>query len=217
MGVYTSNEQGCRASTKGATLRLVWGCDGDMSAKRTFRKMCRRYNDPGHAHELTFSCYKRRPFLTKDRIRNYLAEAIVRAKEKHRFDVWGYVFMPEHVHLLIWPHEVEYSISRILLSIKQSVSRRALLHLGRYRPEGLKWVATGQKHTPYRFWLAGGGYDRNITAARTVVDVAEYIHNNPVRRGLVARPEDWPWSSARHWQGRGPGPVPIDRDSFPVL
>ena len=40
-----------------------------------------------------------------------------------------------------------------------------------------------------------------------------YIHYNPVVRGLVARPEDWPWSSARDWCGMGPRPIRIDRQT----
>ena len=91
------------------------------------RKTCKRYDTPGDVHELTFSCYKRRPFLSKDRTCHYLAQAIAMARTKHQFHLWAYVFMPEHVHLLIWPVLSEYSISTILKTIKQSVSRKAIL------------------------------------------------------------------------------------------
>ena len=43
------------------------------------RKKCQRFNIPGDVHELTFSCYKRRPFLSADRSRTYLAQAIAKA------------------------------------------------------------------------------------------------------------------------------------------
>jgi putative transposase len=86
------------------------------------RKACRRINEPGHAHSLTFSCFSRRPFLSKDRSRRWLVEAIDRAREKHAFDLWAYVVMPEHVHLLIWPRKPVYSTSRMLTSIKLPVS-----------------------------------------------------------------------------------------------
>ncbi|RKY06672.1 MAG: hypothetical protein DRP56_06985, partial [Planctomycetota bacterium] len=45
---------------------------------------------------------------------------------KHGFDIWAFVLMPEHVHLLIYPTDVSYSISAILKSIKQSTARRAI-------------------------------------------------------------------------------------------
>ncbi|MFQ6007623.1 MAG: transposase [Candidatus Zixiibacteriota bacterium] len=179
------------------------------------RKQCHRYNIPGHAHELTFCCYQHRAFLNSERTCHYLAEAIIRAKAIHQFDLWAYVFMPEHVHLLICPRKESYSISKILLSIKQPVSRRVLIYLRKNNPSSLRLLATGQKHTPYRFWLDGGGYDRNITIGSTLIDVVRYIHNNPVRRGLVSRPEDWLWSSATDWNCLGKGAISVDIDSFP--
>ena len=181
-----------------------------MCEKIKHRKRCVRYNIPGHAHELTFSCYRRKPFLTCERTCSYLVHAIMRASELHEFDVTAYVFMPEHVHLLIIPRPEQYSISDILQSIKQSVARRALNYLRKNDPEGLCQLATGQKHTRYRFWQDGGGYDRNVTTRDTLLTIVPYIHNNPVRRGLVKAATDWKWSSARDWAGNGCGPLPVD-------
>ncbi len=179
-------------------------------------KTCQRWDIPWDAHELTFSCFRQRAFLARDRTRAYLVEAIRLAREKHAFDLWGYVFMPEHVHLLIWPRNEDYSISAILRSIKQSVSRQAIGHLRRNNPEGLKWVATGQRGTPYRFWRPGGGFDRNVRGREAARKMLVYMHNNPVKRGLVVRPDDWPWSSYRDWEGSSPGPLHIDKDSLAV-
>jgi len=106
----------------------------------------------------------------------------------HRFALWAYVFMPEHVHLLLWPEEENYSISKFLQSTKQSVSRKALDYLRKENPDGLKHLATGWKDRPYQFWMDGGGYDRNITDRETLIRVVDYIHRNPVRRGLVGTP-----------------------------
>ena len=68
----------------------------------------------------------------------------------------------------------------------------------------------GDRELTYRFWQRGGGYDRNLRSAKDVYEKIAYNHDNPVRRGLVARSEDWPSSSAREWITREPGPVPID-------
>src|SRR5580704_11953175 len=54
------------------------------------RKACQRFNEPGHAHALTFSCFCRRPFLSKDRSRMWLVEAIDQARQIHAFDLWAY-------------------------------------------------------------------------------------------------------------------------------
>src|SRR5262245_65150708 len=97
----------------------------------TARKICKRFNDPGHAHALTFSCFRRQPFLSKARSRRWLIDALDRARDKHRFHVWAYVIMPEHAHVLIWPTEPVYDVSAILNSIKQSVAKRALFYVRR--------------------------------------------------------------------------------------
>ena len=60
---------------------------------------CQSYDVPGHAHELTFSCYHLYPFLNAQRTCLWLAQAIEQARSELKFYVWAYVFMPEHVHL----------------------------------------------------------------------------------------------------------------------
>jgi putative transposase len=183
------------------------------------RKTCKRYNDPGHAHALTFSCFGRQAFLSKDGSRQWLVEAIDRARCKHRFQVWAYIIMPEHAHLLLWPTEPTYDISDILNSIKQSVAKRALSHVQRTAPAFLVRMEDRQPNgqTYYRFWKRGGGYDRNVVEPQTVYQQIEYMHHNPVRRGLCMKPEDWLWSSAADYAGVRAGPLRIDRESLPVL
>jgi putative transposase len=181
-----------------------------------YRKRCVRLDLPGHAHELTFSCYKSMPLLSNENFCLYLVEAIVLARKKHTFDLWAYVFMPEHVHLLLYPRGNCYSMSKIFQTIKQSAGRKAIIYIKNHDPISLEKMSTRQRHSPYRFWQDGGGYDRNIVAAETLTKMVNYIHANPVRRGLVASPIDWKWSSALDWSSCGRGPIAIDRESFPI-
>jgi putative transposase len=51
--------------------------------------------------------------------------------------------------------------------------------------------------TTFRFWQEGPGYDRNLNQTKTIKSAIEYIHLNPVRRGLCQKAIDWKWSSAR--------------------
>jgi putative transposase len=127
--------------------------------------------------------------------------------------------MPEHVHLLLWPTIPEYDVSSILNSIKQSVSKRALLFVQRECPAFLARMEDRQPngHVHYRFWQRGGGYDRNAFEPASVYQQIEYIHNNPVRRGLCLKREDWLWSSAADYAGVRTGPLTIDRKSLPGL
>lgn len=168
-----------------------------------YRKRCRSYNIPGHAHELTFSCFQRLPLLSRDRTRIWFLEALDDARRRRNFFVWAYVIMPEHVHVIVWPKEPVYEVRLIRTALKVPVQRKALAFLRRQAPHFLKELRdqqpSGKVH--YRFWQRGGGYDRNITDAATLLTMIEYIHHNPVRRGLVSQPTDWPWSSARFYAG----------------
>ena len=69
---------------------------------------------------------------------------------EHPIHVWAYVVMPEHVHLLVWPTEVEFKISKLLETVKSSVSKRARNHLSRTNPAVIE-AAGGEFH----FWQPG--------------------------------------------------------------
>ena len=194
---------------------LTWYDDAMLKGEK-YTKLCHRWDWAGHAHELTFSCCLNRPSLSKERTCQYLADAIKASRVKHDFDLWAYVFMPNHVHLVIHPRQEHYSIAQILRSIKQSVSRKTLDYLRRNNPDGLRLLATGQEDEPHRFWQKGGGYDRNITKVETLLESVRYVHNNPVRKGLVQTADEWRYSSATDWQNAGPGPIPIDFVSVPL-
>ena len=173
------------------------------------------YNNPGDPHGLTFACYKNRKFLNYNRTRMYFAEAVNRSSVRFNFDVWAYVIMPEHVHLLIYPKNEIYSISDILKSIKQPVARRTVNFLKIHKPEILRLLMTGEPQHPYRFWQHGGGYDRNIRNNSELMNLFDYIHYNPVRRGLVELPMEWYWSSARDWYLDEKGKIHVNKESIP--
>lgn len=61
----------------------------------------------------------------------------------------------------------------------------------------------------WRFWQAGGGYDRNLYTARAAWNEIHYVHNNPVRGGMCDDPVLWPWSSAAAYRGMD-APIAVD-------
>jgi putative transposase len=157
------------------------------------------------------------PLLSKDRPRLWLVEAIRNARGKHGFDLWAWVVMPEHVHLLIYPRQAAYKIQKILADVKRPVGREAVAWLKKRSPAFLaRLTVRNRNRTYHRFWQAGPGQDRNVYDVATAYRIIEYIHNNPVQRGLVARADDWPWSSAAAWAGKDDVFLKIDR-SLPVL
>lgn len=146
-----------------------------------------------------------------------MIDAIELARKRHTFDLWAYVVMPEHVHLLIRPTEAEYSISGILTTLKQPVSKRAILHVRREAPQFLERMTNRQPNgrTSIHFWQRGGGYDRNLWSPRHIWDTIDYIHANPPRRELCQRPEQWQWSSAAAYERGSADPLRVDTDSLP--
>lgn len=181
-------------------------------------KTCKAIDEPGHAHALTFSCYRRQPFLSRDRARTWTVEAIRHAVERHRFHLWAYVLMPEHVHLLVCPIETVYSTSDFLKSLKKSVANRAVRFVRENAPAFLERMSDRQPNgsVTHRFWQRARGYDRNLWEPRYVFNMIDYIHANPVRRNLCERPEDWRWSSAGDYAGTRQGPLSVDFQSLPI-
>ncbi|MBI3871890.1 MAG: transposase [candidate division Zixibacteria bacterium] len=169
------------------------------------------YNNPGHAHFLTFSCYRMQQLLTDNLLRGWLAEALDNARETEHFDLWAYVFMPDHVHLLIHPQHEDYSVPAILRRIKEPFTRRVVAAWRESSPSKLVLLQAqfGQR-TVHRFWQAGGGFDRNMTDMAAVNSAIGYIEYNPVRRGYVQEPVDWAWSSARARAGWEDVPLRVD-------
>ena len=170
----------------------------------------RNHNEPGHAHELTFSCYHGFKFLQAERTCNWLADAIEDARNALHFELWAYVFMPEH--LVIRPREVAYDIADFRKAIKAPVGSKAIKYLRTESPEWIPRLTRKRGNKSERlFWQSGGGYGRNVTTPMTLQKMIDYIHMNPVRRGLVEKPQGWKWSSAAWYLGRGEIPIRLDR------
>jgi putative transposase len=72
-----------------------------QTGKCYFEKRRHRYNAAGEPRELTFSCYRRYAFLSRERTCAWFCEALEAARKKFGFQIWAYVLMPEHVHLLV--------------------------------------------------------------------------------------------------------------------
>src|SRR5438445_2513320 len=85
-----------------------------------------RYNEPGQPRELTFSCYRHYAFLSRDRTREWLCQALQEARTKCGFQLWAYVVIPEHVHVIVYLGEVPERMGRFLQAVKEPVARKAI-------------------------------------------------------------------------------------------
>ncbi len=144
----------------------------------------KRLHQSGQAHFLPFSCYHRLPLLATMRMEEAFLFALERVRRSLGIVVFGYVVMPEHVHLLVSEPCVD-TLAKAMQLLKARVSVEARKRGGRSGGDAPFWQA--------RY------FDHNVRNHAGFVTQLRYIHRNPVKRGLCHTPEDWPWSSFRAW------------------
>jgi putative transposase len=150
-----------------------------------------RFHGQGDNHFITFSCYHRLPYLDTDQARTVFLEVLEKVREKHDFYLFGYVLMPEHVHLLL-SEPKRQRLEDTLRVLKGEVSKRL-------------------KGERKQFWQRRY-HDFNVLTHDKFSEKLRYLHRNPVARGLVINPEDWPWSSYRHYLTGDPGRIEIESE-----
>ncbi|MGE0683979.1 MAG: transposase [Candidatus Binatia bacterium] len=166
-----------------------------------YRKRIRHIHEPGHYHELTFSCYQRRPLLMNEEWKRLFTQALNRAIPSQGFQLIAFVYMPEHLHLLVFPVQRTAQIDRLLFALKRPFSYQVKQQLERTN-DPLRQQLTIQERPGkqvFRFWQEGPGYDRNIVSQKALITAIEYMHNNPVRRKLSPSPDLWKWSSWKYY------------------
>ena len=153
----------------------------------------KRYQTEGHHHFLTFSCYHRLPYLDDDHSRIAFLTTLERLRKRHQFQLFGYVLMPEHVHLLLSEPKLQPLATTV--SVLKGETSKLL------------------KGSRTQFWQTRY-YDFNVFTLTQpkFVEKLRYIHRNPVERGLVEKPEDWPWSSFRHYATGEIGRIEIESE-----
>ncbi len=144
----------------------------------------KRYQNSKQSHFVTFISYRRLRHPNHAAARDIVVAALEQARVHYRFRVYGFVVMPEHVHLLVSEPD-RGLLANALKSMKIASAKRT--------SEARQFE---QRHSP--LWQKRY-YDFNIRNYRQFVEKLRYIHRNPVRRGLVQNPEDWRWSSFRHY------------------
>ncbi len=163
----------------------------------------KRFHASGQTHFVTFCCYHRRRLLTTAASCRIFESALERVRRTYELCVYGYILMPEHVHLLLSEPQRD-SLAEALKSLKQGVARRLLDDLPLKPKPGLNGA-------PQHFWQKRY-YDFNVRDYPQFVEKLRYIHRNPVKRGLCERPEDWEWSSFRHYASGYEGRVEIESE-----
>jgi putative transposase len=149
----------------------------------------KRFQKAESLHFITFSCFHRLPLLAAAGVRETFEAVLEQTRARHEARVYAYVLMPEHIHLLI-SEPPRILLAQFLKAVKQVTSRKL----------------RGPRE---KFWQ-DRYYDSNVRGEKARSEVIRYIHRNPVKRGLVDKPEDWAWSSYRHYATGAKGTVEIE-------
>lgn len=185
-----------------------------------------RHDEFGHAHFWTISCYRRLQFFHDEGMKRVVIDALRTLQMRLGVCLLGYVMMPEHLHVLVYPQRrgdvAPIPIATVLQALKQYVGEHGKSRLreiwrrkGRLWSEPLNRWARGEFHKQQILYARG--YDRNVFTQDELYQKLDYCHKNPVTRGLVADAAHWRWSSYRFFEYGDRSPLPMDWDGgWPV-
>jgi len=164
-----------------------------------------KFSDNSYAHFVTSKTFNNYPYFKDEYCCRILLENIKFYGNKFDYEILAWVIMYDHLHLILWWNVEEkknLTISKIMQWIKGNSAREIIdyLVLGRRKPllspisfeQRLK--ANHRRGLKYRIWQPGF-YDFNIYSDKKLQEKENYIHQNPIRAGLVKSIDEYKWSS----------------------
>ena len=150
---------------------------------------------------ITFCCYQRRALLSSVAAKNAAVKILGEVRKRYRFAILGYVFLPEHVHLII-SEPPSCKPAKVIQVFKQRLSRK--LRGKKRRKKGQLSLGFALEDAGLRRYWQRRYYDFNVYSRAKVMEKLHYMHSNPVRGRLVEHPGDWLWSSwCFYYRGEG--------------
>jgi putative transposase len=169
----------------------------------------KHYDHDGRVRFITFCTHRRLPILTINRYRSIVAQSIDDVRKETGFRLFGYVIMPEHVHLVMLPAD-NMEVGRTVGEIKRRSAKKVHKLI---KSSGTclikKLTITRDGREKFVLWQRRC-YDHNCRSEESVWKKVMYCHNNPVTRGLVNDPGKWKWSSHNWYQGDQNEAIEID-------
>lgn len=186
----------------------------------------KRHFAPGQLQFLTSSTYRRAPLFAckplagaerSSALQRIFVDVLSQLRSKQGFLLIGWVLMPDHFHLLIKPDPVEIT-SHFMQEFKKRTARRILATLTGNRKNRWcgKMLARLQLppsvHTDahFRVWQRRY-YPFGVYSEKKRLEKLTYMHNNPVKQGLVVSPDQWLWSSFRFYHLNDSSILNMDR------
>ena len=153
------------------------------------------------------------PIFTNYRFCDILISNIKHYREKYKFIVLGYVIMPSHFHWILIVNPNYGTISDIMRDIKKFTAWQIFDTLEENENDALLKIfeesANGLKDQTKKLWMPRFD-DEVIRNQQMFWAKLNYIHNNPIKAGLVSRAEDYKYSSARNYINRDNSVLEVD-------
>ena len=177
----------------------------------------KRNYSPGQLQFITTGTYHRAPLFLSERFCRCFVQRLAEVRQGLKFLLLGWVLMPEHFHLLLKPQPAE-AAPLIVKGLKEGTATRILKALRENLQypwcgkmlERLRLPPTMHDESHYRVWQRRF-YPFNVYSEKKRLEKLDYMHHNPVKRGLVNEPGDWPRSSWRLYLGQDASLLEMDR------
>ena len=148
---------------------------------------------------VTTTVFEWKPVLTQDNVCDIIIKELRTTQSLFQMSIISYVIMPSHIHLLLGFQNIS-ELSKYFQTFKSITSRQ----IKQLRLKDLI-------ENDYKLWKPR--FDDLIVSSDKQFKVKmEYIHNNPVKAGLVQRAEDWLYSSAVDWLTDRKGLLKVDKE-----
>jgi len=160
-----------------------------------------RVYDSAYPYFITSSLVEGYPIFSNPLAAQVVLDALNFIQTKRTTVVYAYVIMENHIHMVVQADKLPQQIQSF-----KSWTARAIIDLfsvnGHFFQLSKLRKAKNPAHqdSVHQLWQEGF-YPKQIFSDKVMIQKIEYIHNNPVKRGFVDRPEDWRYSSARNYLG----------------
>ena len=170
-----------------------------------------RVHDSTLAHFVTGTIVEWLPVFTTATMCDILVEALAFCREHKSLRIYGWVILDNHFHAVLSAPD----LSAVLADLKRFTARCIIEQLETERREWLLrqlhlFKAAHKTASEHQVWQEGS-HPQAIGSDATMLQKLDYLHANPVKRGLVAAPEHWRYCSAREWLPEGRPVLQCDR------
>lgn len=169
----------------------------------------KHYDNLGTVRFVTISCYRRYRLLIDDYNKMIFLQELAEARQLYGLKIFGYVIMPNHIHLVILPHE--YTQLGSLIGRIKAVTARKIISKWKSEHASIlsRLCVTRGGRLKFAVWTPRC-FDHNCRSMETTLEKIKYCHNNPVKAGLVKNAREWIWSSYGWYHGDKQAILEID-------